>query len=78
MVIVISVVCRDVVSGFMKGFFMKVLVSRLVSLLVAVVAPLVLREVIHALEEMLKVDLDHDGVVGFPPKVVKEEVSKDE
>lgn len=49
---------------------MKVLVSKLVSVLVAVIAPLVLREVIHALEVMLKSDLDNDGNIGFDGKDV--------
>lgn len=44
------------------------LVSRLVQLLVSVVAPQVLREVIHALEAMLKADLDGDGSIGFHGK----------
>lgn len=53
---------------------MKVLVGKLVQLLVGVIAPLVLKEVIHALEIMLNADLDNDGHVGFDPKQAGEKV----
>lgn len=44
---------------------MKGICSKLLSVLVSLLAPRVTEKVVEALEELVKVDLNKDGVIGF-------------
>lgn len=61
---VASTSLRDIVT-FLKGLYMSKLVDKLVASLVTLVLPRLLAELVKAVEELVKADLNNDGVIGF-------------
>lgn len=52
----------------LKGEYMSKLIDKLVASMVAVILPRVIVEMVKGIEELVRADLNNDGVIGFGDK----------